>query len=117
MRKLGRHIANGHSVLSRERGVEGLLRAAAQRSYPTPEDVKDPMMAPPDYEVRQSGRVVELQNRDLWLRPTDISWNFPILIAIREELIYEISFKDIREVEGQGGQDRRGQEEEDQERR
>ena len=37
-------------------------------------------------EVRQSGRVVELQNRDLWLRPTDISWNSRILIAIREEL-------------------------------
>ena len=60
IRKLGSHIANGHSVISRERGVEGLLRAAAQRSYPTPEDAKDPMMAPPDYELRQSGTVLEL---------------------------------------------------------
>ena len=33
MRKIVSNVANGHSVISRERGVEGLLRAAAQRSY------------------------------------------------------------------------------------
>ena len=33
--------------------------------YPNPEDAEDPMNAPPDYDVRQSGRVMELQNRDL----------------------------------------------------
>ena len=43
------------------------------------------MVAPPDYHIRQSGRVVELQNKDLWLRPTDMSWHFPILMTIREE--------------------------------
>ena len=85
MRKLGSHIANGHSVISRQRGVEGLLRAAAQRSYPTPEDAKDPMMAPPDYELRQSGTVLEFQHRDLQLRPTEESWHFHILVTIREE--------------------------------
>ena len=26
-----------------------------------------------------------LQNTDLWLRPTDLSWHFPILMTIREE--------------------------------
>ena len=43
------------------------------------------MVAPQDYDVRQSGRVLELQNSDLWLRPPDLSWHFPILMAIREE--------------------------------
>ena len=56
---------------------------AAQRCYP--EYAADPMVAPPDYDIRQSGRVVELQNRDLWLRPTDLSWHFPILMTIPEE--------------------------------
>ena len=68
---------------SRERGVESQLRVATQRGYP--EDATDPMVAPPDYEIRQSGRVLELQNRDLWLRPTDMSWHLPILMTIREE--------------------------------
>ena len=68
---------------SREKGVESQQRVAAQRCYP--EYATDPMVAPPDYHIRQSGRVVELQNRDLWLRPTDISWHFPILVTIREE--------------------------------
>ena len=69
----------------RLRGSESQLRAAAQRSYLNPEDVEDPMIAPPDYDVRQSGRVLELQNRDLWSRPTELSWHFPILMTIREE--------------------------------
>ena len=43
------------------------------------------MVAPQDFDIRQSGRVLELQNRDLWLRPTDMSWQFPILMTIREE--------------------------------
>ena len=70
---------------SRERGVESQLRAAAQRGYPDPEDAEDPTVAPPDYEIRQSGRVLELQSRDLWLRPTDMSLHLPIFLAIREE--------------------------------
>ena len=70
---------------SRLRGSESQLRAAAQRCYPNPEDAEDPMIAPPDYDVRQSGRVLELQNRDLWLRPTEMSWHFHILMTIREE--------------------------------
>ena len=43
------------------------------------------MIASPDDDCRQSGRVLELQNRDLWIRPTDLSWHFPILLSIREE--------------------------------
>ena len=61
---------------SRERGVESQLRAAAQRGYP--EEATDQMVAPQDYDIRQSGRV-------FWLRPTDMSWHFPILMTIREE--------------------------------
>ena len=48
---------------------------------------------PPDYEIRQSGRVLEVQNRDLWLRPTDISWLFPTLMTIREELFLRTFFQ------------------------
>ena len=70
---------------SRLRGSESQLIAAAQWGYPNPEDAEDPMIAPPDYDVRQSGRFLELQNRDLWLRPTELSWHFPILMTIREE--------------------------------
>ena len=55
------------------------------------EDATDPMVAPQDYDVRQSGRVLELQSSDLWLRPTDLSWHFPVLMTIREE-----PFKDYR---------------------
>ena len=59
---------------------------AAQRGNPNPDDAEDPMMAPPDYEIRQTGRVLELQNRDLCLRPaTGMCWHFLILITIREE--------------------------------
>ena len=42
-------------------------------------------MAPQDYDVCQCGRVLELQNTDFWLRPTDLSWHFPIPMAISEE--------------------------------
>ena len=66
------------------------------------------MVAPEDNEVRQAVSVLELQNSDLWLRPIDLSWHFPILVTIREE-----SFKNYRsrtdEVEGEGEQGRRVQ--------
>ena len=42
------------------------------------------MIVPQDYDVRQSGRGLKLQHRDLWLRPTDLSWHFPTLVTIRE---------------------------------
>ena len=35
--------------------------------------------------IRQTGMVLELQNTDLWVRPTDMSWHLPILMTIREE--------------------------------
>ena len=57
----------------------------------------NPMMAPLDCEIRQSGRVLELQNKDLWLRPTDLSWHFPILATIREQ-----PFKNYRSRTAEG---------------
>ena len=79
MRKLWSIITTGQSAIlreqtndkkgkqtednSRERGVESQLRAGAQLGYP--EDAEDPMVAPPDYDIRQSGRVLELQSSDL----------------------------------------------------
>ena len=65
-------------------GIEVLLRVTDRKGYPDPENVDSPMIAPQDYDVRQSGRVLELHNGDLWIRPTDLSWHFPILITIRE---------------------------------
>ena len=43
------------------------------------------MITPLDCDVRQSGRVLKLQNSDPRLRPTDLSWHFPILVVIRED--------------------------------
>ena len=51
------------------KGFEDMRRETARKSYPDPENIHNPMIAPQDYEVRQSGRVFELQNRDLWIRP------------------------------------------------
>ena len=75
------------------------------------------MVAPQDYDVRQSGRVLELQNSDLWLRPTDLSWHFPILMTIREEPFKNLSFKNIRKMGGQARQGRRVQEAKDADKR
>ena len=55
------------------KGIEVLLRETARKGYPDPEDVDNPMIALQNYDGRQSGRVLELQNRDLWIRPTDLS--------------------------------------------
>ena len=52
--------------------------------YPDPKEVDNPMITPQHYYIRQSGRVLELQNKDLWIRPTDLSWHFPIIVTIRE---------------------------------
>ena len=59
-----------------ERGVESQLRSGAQRAYRDQEDATDPMVAPQDCHVHQSVRVLELQNSDLWLRPTDREESF-----------------------------------------
>ena len=73
------------------KGIEALLRQTARKGYPYPEEVNNPMIAPQDYDFRQSGRVLELQNKDLWIPPTDLSWHFPILVTIRE-----LPFKNYR---------------------
>ena len=96
-------------------GSEALLRETARKGYPDPEEVNNPMIAPQDYDIRQSGRVLEHQNKDLWIRPTDLSWHFPILVSIRELPFQELPWKINLEVEGQRGQDRGSQEAEDSE--
>ena len=45
--------------------IEGLLRATARKIHPESEDIDNPMIAPQDFVVRQSGRVLELRNRSL----------------------------------------------------
>ena len=86
------------------KSVEILLRETARKGYPEPENVDNPLIAPQDCEVRQSRRVLELQNRDLWIRPTDLSWHFPILVR-------KLLWKSTREA----GSQRRSQEAEDSE--
>ena len=90
------------------KGIEVLMETA-RKGYPGPENVDNPMIAPPDYDARQSGRVLELPNRNLWIRPTDLSWHFPILVTIREMPSRNYRGKSIREV----GSQRRGQGAED----
>ena len=67
--------------------IEVVLRETVQKSYP--ENVDIPMIAPRVFEVRQSGRVLKLQNKDLWIRPTDLSWHYPILVTIREFFFFK----------------------------
>ena len=71
------------------KGIEVMFRETARKGYP--ENVDNPMTASRDYEVRQSARVLELQNKDLWIRPTDLLWHFPFLLTIRD-----LHFKNYR---------------------
>ena len=64
------------------KGIEVMLRETVRKSYP--ENVDNPTTASRDCEVRQSARDLELQNKDLWIRPTDLLRHFPILVTIRE---------------------------------
>ena len=73
------------------KAIEVMLRETSRKRYPDPENIDTPMIALQDSEVRQSGRVLELQNRDLWTRPTDLSWHFLILVTTRE-----LPFKNYR---------------------
>ena len=66
------------------KGIEVLLRKTARKGYPDPENIDNPMTASQDYDVRQSGRVLELRNKDQLIRPADQSWHFRILVTIRE---------------------------------
>ena len=50
-----------------------MLGETARKSYPDKENIRNPMIACLDCEVRQHGRALDLQNRDLWIRPTDLS--------------------------------------------
>ena len=87
------------------KGIEVLLREMAQRNYPKPEDLQYPMIAPQDYDIRQSERVLlEFPYRDLWIRPTDLSWHFLILVTIREVPFLEFLWRVTRELESQRGQ-------------
>ena len=59
------------------KGIEVLFREMAR-------NMDNLVIAPQDCEIRQSGRVLELQSKDLWIRPSDLSWHFTILVTIRE---------------------------------
>ena len=88
MRKLWSNTVKAYTKKTKDssypKDMEVMLGETARNGYPDPENVDNPMIAPQDYDVHQSRRVLELQNRDLCIRPTDLSWHFPILITIRE---------------------------------
>ena len=73
--------------------IEVLLRETARNGYPDPENIDSPMIAHQDYKINQCGRVLELQNRDLCIRPTDLPWHSPILVTIRELPFKKLSRK------------------------
>ena len=50
-------------------GLEILLKETAKRNRPTSEAAGCPENAPRDYDIRQSERVLEFQNRNFWMRP------------------------------------------------
>ena len=77
--------------------IEDMPRETARNSYP--ENVDNPMTAPRYNEVRQSGRVLELQNKDLCIRPTVLSWLFPILVTICELLFKKYRGRSSANVE------------------
>ena len=60
--------------------IEVMLRETVRKSYP--KNVDNPTTASRDCDVRQSARDLELQNEDLWIRPTDLLWHFPILLIV-----------------------------------
>ena len=95
------------------RGVEDQLRTAARQGYLNPEDAEDPMTAAPDYDVRQSGRVLELQKQ----RPVVTTNRSVLTLSVPHDhsrrTFQDLSCKVIDEIEHQGGQDRGGQEAED----
>ena len=43
------------------------------------------MVTPQNCDIRQPRESWSSKNRDLWLRPTDLSWHFPILMTFRGE--------------------------------
>ena len=45
---------------SYSKGIKVLVRETARKNCPDLENIGDPMIAPQDYDVRQSGRVLEL---------------------------------------------------------
>ena len=101
---------SAHSVNKKEpaedssypKSIEVLLRGATQKRYPYPKNLNNTMIAPQDYEVRQSVRVLELQNKDFWIRPTYLSWHFPIIVTIRELPFKNLSWKVTCEFGSQG---------------
>ncbi len=57
----------------------------ALKSVPTQEEIMaDLLLAPPDFDVKQSARVLQFKNQDLWLKDRDTDWHLPILVTLCE---------------------------------
>ena len=54
------------------------------RPVPTAEELQDPYRAPRDFDVKQSVRVLHMDNKDFWFRENDTDWHLPILVTLRE---------------------------------
>ena len=50
----------------------------AYKMLPSEETLdEDVLLAPKDFHVNQSVRVLELTNEDLWIKSSDTSWHLP----------------------------------------
>ena len=94
----------GKTKTARIQRFRNLAEGEHQRNCPKAEDVDNPNIAPQDYDVRQSERVWEFQNRDFWIRPTDLSLHFPNLVTIRE-MHLNIVVEGHLKIKGQRKQD------------
>ncbi len=79
----------GRALVSRQTRKEVALKEDAEKQRDPRERTivdasEDPMIAPFDFDVNQSARVLGLENQDLWLGPNDCDWHLPILVALRQ---------------------------------
>ena len=57
-------------------------RSEWARTNPVSDDF---LTGPKDYAINQSSRVLQLGNRDLWIKESGTDWHLPILITLRQE--------------------------------
>ncbi len=79
----------GRALVSRQTRKEVAQREDSEKQLDLRERTivdatEEPMIAPFDFDVNQSARVLGLESQDLWLGPTDCDWHLPILVTLRQ---------------------------------
>ena len=91
--------------ISYPEGLEILLKETPKRNRPTSETADSPENAPQDHDIRQSGRVLGLQNRDFWIRPNRFVLAFSHTCDCPSSAFQELSWKVISKIKSQRKQD------------